>query len=147
MRIRRIDPYRFYSTAELREVLRGSIKIDTLKDYGLVGLAAGYWGGNVIFAIDRYCRTLITERGPCSSGKEQEHGAIIEKEDHLEDRKMAGHRRTRQLEHPQRRDALLAPGGRRGKLETLVSEYDRLRAEAEQEMAPGVRSGRGRDQG
>ncbi len=74
---RRIDPYRFYSSEELREVLKGRIKIETLKDHGLVGLAAGYWGGNVIFAIDRYCRTLMTERARGASGKEAQR-AIFE---------------------------------------------------------------------
>ena len=62
MSIRRIDPYRLYSTEELQEVLHGSIKIQTLKRYGLVGFASGYWGSNIIFAINRYWRKLLSER-------------------------------------------------------------------------------------
>ncbi|MCA9428829.1 MAG: hypothetical protein KC994_27365, partial [Candidatus Omnitrophica bacterium] len=74
-----IHPNRFYSTEELRQILHGRIKIETLKAHGLAGLAKDYWGQNIIYAINRYWHTILAERGLCRPREEARHGAIFEK--------------------------------------------------------------------
>ena len=58
-----IIPNRFYSADELGHILCGKVKIETLRACGLVGFASGYWGYNVIDAINRYCENRFRQRG------------------------------------------------------------------------------------
>lgn len=61
---RQIDPHTIYATSELETILKGSVKIETLREHGLVGLpGAGYWGGNAVEAMDTLCKSLQRQRG------------------------------------------------------------------------------------
>jgi len=54
--MRRIDANTIYSAEEVGELLKGAVKISTLRRAGLVGMpGGGYWGRSVIQAIDRIC--------------------------------------------------------------------------------------------
>src|SRR3989304_9315598 len=52
-----IQPNRFYSTDEIREVLHGRVKVDALRASGLVSVGNGYWGQNVIDSLNRHCES------------------------------------------------------------------------------------------
>ena len=54
--MRKVDRDAFYSAGELKGILRGHVSLDSLRGHGLVGLAGGYWGGNVIEAVNAYIR-------------------------------------------------------------------------------------------
>jgi hypothetical protein len=58
-----IDPHRFYEPGELEKIVHGRIKLETLRKYGLVGLARGYWGQNIIDALNRFCQSKSSQRG------------------------------------------------------------------------------------
>ncbi|MCA9430659.1 MAG: hypothetical protein KC940_09150, partial [Candidatus Omnitrophica bacterium] len=47
---------------EVGDLLRGRVKLKSLKRFGLVGLSRGYWSNTLISALDRYCRTIGIER-------------------------------------------------------------------------------------
>ena len=54
--MRRIDANTIYSAEEIGELLKGAVKLQTLRRAGLVGLpGGGYWGKSIIAAIDRLC--------------------------------------------------------------------------------------------
>jgi hypothetical protein len=77
--MKKIDPTAIYESEELKEILRGVVKVETLREFGLVGLPGkGYWGQNVVDALTNYCNHLIRQRGT---------GKVIEKEDHLDAKK------------------------------------------------------------
>lgn len=78
----RVDPFTFYETEEVRSILRGRIKIDTLRAHGLRGLSNGYWGGNLIDAIDRFCVSITyVERGTGTFSEEEVRHAIFDNSD------------------------------------------------------------------
>lgn len=54
--MRKVDRDAFYSGEEIKEILRGHVSLDALRKHGLIGLASGFWGGNVIEAVDSYIR-------------------------------------------------------------------------------------------
>lgn len=55
----RIDPQTLYTTAELRELLAGHVSIPTLRRFGLKGLSGGYFGANVLSALETYTRDRL----------------------------------------------------------------------------------------
>lgn len=72
-----IDPHAIYDQSELRELLRGVVKIERLRRYGLVGSpGCGYWGRNIIDSLNEYWDHLARQRG---TGK-------VKKESHLEEK-------------------------------------------------------------
>jgi len=74
-----IDPATLYEAEELHEILHGFVKVEKLREFGLVGLPGkGYWGQNVIDSLTNYCNHLVRQRGT---------GKVIEKENHLEPKK------------------------------------------------------------
>ncbi len=73
--MKRIEPTAIYKTAELQNLLKGFVSLETLRVYGLVGSPGqGYWGQNVVDAINNYWYDLVRQRG---TGK-------VRKEDHLD---------------------------------------------------------------
>ncbi len=54
--MRKVDRDAFYSAGELKGILRGHVSLDSLRGHGLIGLAAGFWGGNVVEAVNSYIR-------------------------------------------------------------------------------------------
>lgn len=74
----RIDPTTLYDKQELQSLLKGVVKIETLRSFGLVGAPGkGYWGGNVIDALNRYWDNLVHQR---------DTGKVSGKENHLEEK-------------------------------------------------------------
>ena len=61
--MRKIDPYTFYDSIELERALQGRVKIETLRQFGLVGLSRGYWGQNIIDTLNRLCNVQLYQRG------------------------------------------------------------------------------------
>ena len=124
-----IHPYRFYSTSELKPLLKGRIKMEELRKHGLKGFAAGYWGKNVIDAINRSCGRLGSERALCSSQLKEEDNeitAIFEKEVDGKDRSILGYRTARELEDSGSRSGVQFTGDVSRNVESFLSEYDRL---------------------
>ncbi|MCA9450317.1 MAG: hypothetical protein KC931_24555 [Candidatus Omnitrophica bacterium] len=78
-RSREIQPDRFYDTPELEQFLKGRIKVEELRKYGLRGFASGYWGANVIFALNRYCSMIGNIVVHRASTKETNDGTFFEK--------------------------------------------------------------------
>ena len=69
----RIEPNTLYGTYELKKLLKGFVSLDTLREYGLIGLPGkGYFGKNIVDSIDRYCYSRNCQRGMVD-GKEQNH--------------------------------------------------------------------------
>jgi hypothetical protein len=69
-----IKPNTIYSTEELQQILKGSIKIRALYSYGLKALPGkGYWSNNVIDSIDRYFDNAVCQRVTNGIGKEINH--------------------------------------------------------------------------
>lgn len=92
--VKRIDPTTVYRSEELHELLRGFANIETLRQYGLVGSPGqGYWGQNVIDAINNYWYFLVRQRG---AGK-------VRKEDHLDQEDHALFENREELLQSQRR--------------------------------------------
>lgn len=136
----RIDPDGLYTGEQAEAVLKGFIGLETLrKKGGLRGLPNGYFGSALLSALHVYCGTIWAERGPCSSGKENEHGTIFEKADHLENKRLAPCRLQGELESNGKDKPIhSSPGG--GEVETLVSDYNRLREEAKATLVSRRRS-------
>lgn len=60
---KRVDPNAIYTSDELHEILRGFVKIETLRRYGLMALpGAGYFGRNILDALDACCRGERVDR-------------------------------------------------------------------------------------
>lgn len=61
--MRTIDPNTIYSAKEVREIIHGVVKLETLREKGgLVSLpGAGYWGADLISAIN----TMQEQRRRC----------------------------------------------------------------------------------
>jgi len=54
--VRKIDETTIYEAKELCDLLKGAVKLQTLRRAGLVGMpGGGYWGKSIIQAIDRLC--------------------------------------------------------------------------------------------
>jgi len=118
----RIDPTTLYEAEELRSRLKGFVSLETLREWGLAGSPGrGYWGQNVIDALDRYWHNLVRQRG---AGK-------VRKEDHLDPK-----------DHPlfEKREALLESGefhpSFRG-TKPLESERTRFRRQLSARKIPG----------
>ena len=59
----RVDPTTLYTTDELRSLLKGFVSLETLKKYGLAGSPGrGYWGQNVVDALNNYWHHLVRQR-------------------------------------------------------------------------------------
>ena len=123
MTTRHIEPNRLYSTQELRGILGGSLKLDTLRAHGLVGFASGYWGENIIYAINRYWRKLLHERGALST---QEVGDAAILENQIDHRSSESGSDPKRLEGPRQRSSLQPEGTLAGEVESLLSEYDQI---------------------
>jgi hypothetical protein len=82
--MRRIDLTTFYTTNELRDILRGIVSLETLRVYGLVGSpGSGYWGQNVVESLNRYWNHLSCKRGMGKVNREKhldENPRIIAKQ-------------------------------------------------------------------
>ena len=77
--MKRIDPTALYEGKELQDLLRGVVNVDTLRQHGLVGSPGrGYWGQNVIDALNDYWQYLARQRGAGKVRKE----VHLDREDH-----------------------------------------------------------------
>jgi len=122
----RVDSNWFYSAEELKEILNGRIKVETLKAHGLVGLASGYWGENVIFAINQYWRTLVLERARGASGKEAQREIFENQGPELLDRREAKRLYSNGSEaHAERRTRVQASGSDSRSLESQSDLFER----------------------
>ena len=92
----------FLKTVELKGLLKGKIKLERLvRDFGLSGLAKGYWSNAVIVALDRACGILPAERGQgASENQEVSHGKICDKKGKNQNRRLLGHSAETQLYYP-----------------------------------------------
>jgi hypothetical protein len=69
--MKKIDPTTLYETPEIKGILLGFVKLETLRQFGLVALPGkGYWGKAVIDALNRYCHNVCCQRGGVDGGKE-----------------------------------------------------------------------------
>ncbi|MCE7906898.1 MAG: hypothetical protein DYH02_00905, partial [Candidatus Omnitrophica bacterium COP1] len=81
--MKRIERDVFYCGDEIKEILRGHVSLEALRAHGLVGLASGFWGSNVIDSIDAYIRsrgrTLDNEEQPtrASNGARSTRGKHV----------------------------------------------------------------------
>ena len=76
--MRQIDPHTLYDSDELRTLLKGVVKIETLRAFGLVGSPGkGYWGTNMIDALNQYWDNLARQR---------DTGKVVGKENHLDEK-------------------------------------------------------------
>lgn len=76
LKMKTIPPQTLYETQELRDLLRGVVKIETLRKFGLVGSpGSGYWSKNIVDALNNYWDNLARQRGT---------GKVADKENHLE---------------------------------------------------------------
>ena len=78
----KIDPHSFYDHNELEEILRGRVKVETLRQFGLVGLSRGYWGQNIIDALSKFCNHLSRQRGVRE--KEDDHEFFEKRKEYLQ---------------------------------------------------------------
>lgn len=72
--MKKIDSTTLYTGQELKDILHGFVKMDVLRQFGLVGSpGAGYWGRNVIDSLNRYWDNLACQRGMGkATGKEKD---------------------------------------------------------------------------
>ena len=70
-----IDPNGLYTGEELAELLRGFAKLETLREYGLVGLPGrGYLGSNVLDALRTWCESHKNRLG-CNATRAKPAGS------------------------------------------------------------------------
>ena len=87
----KIDPHTLYDSKELKEILHGFVKLESLREFGLVGLPGkGYWGQNVIDSLTKLCQHLACQRG---TGKV--------KENHLDKKPEFFEKRSEQIQNRQ----------------------------------------------
>jgi hypothetical protein len=114
--MKRIDPTTFYTTKELRDILRGFVSLETLRVHGLVGSpGSGYWGQNAVDSLNRYWDHLSCQRG---MGK-------VEKEKHLDEESKVFDIRNTEIQNGQVHSAPGNPQpleGQRQKFRRLVSK-------------------------
>ena len=47
--MKRIDPYGIYSAEELKEIIKGHVSVEHLRQFGLVGCPGGGYLGQIVF--------------------------------------------------------------------------------------------------
>ena len=124
-----IDPNAIYEAEELAALLRGHVKVETLREHGLVGLpGSGYFGGNVVDAIRNYCSSHGRQRGArADARKDSGNDSFIENGnagDRRLDHRTAG--RKVQDQGAKRDDAIHAVPGGQHPLETQRDKLRRL---------------------
>ena len=125
--MRKIDPTTLYSTKELREILRGVVSVNHLRQYGLTGSpGSGYWGQNVIDSLNHFWDHLVRQR---STGK-------VGKENHLVSKKPKRNEVQNRTIHTQS-----------GKPRAMESERERFRRLVSEDSVPCQGSKRGRKNG
>ena len=128
----------FLETEELRELLKGRIKLENLvQEYGLRGLAKGYWSNAVILALDRACGILPDERDQgASDKKEVSHGEIFDKKGRNQSRRVLGPTAATQLRSSgsncRNRRSQVFPLGNGSR--SVESQLERLDRKASQEV-------------
>jgi hypothetical protein len=61
--MKEIHSHAIYTSDELNDLIKGFVKITTLRKHGLVGSpGSGYWGNNIIDSIENYWQYLSRQR-------------------------------------------------------------------------------------
>ena len=124
--MQRIDPTTLYDAKELHEILRGVVKLETLRQYGLAGSpGSGYWGQNVVDSLNNYWDHLVRQRGT---------GKVIGKENHLDSKNQSRNEVQNRQVHTQP-GATRTMEGQRERFRRLVSENPIQRQRSEQGRA------------
>jgi len=111
--VRRIEPTAIYASDELKEILRGCVKVETLREFGLIGSpGSGYWGRNVVDSLDKYWDHLACQRGT---------GKVMRKENRL----VANKAKRSKVQD----GAVHAPRGEAGKVESERKRFQWLVSE------------------
>ena len=96
--MRHIDRDAIYSRDEVKEILKGVVKISNLQRFGFVGSpGAGYFGGNLLDSLTRYWDHLRKRAGAMvdtekGNDHDQEEQSLF---DNTEDQNGPGHNRSR----------------------------------------------------
>jgi hypothetical protein len=131
-------------TDEAKELLKGRIKLEKLVgEYGLTGLAKGYWSNALIWALDRACGILSSERSQgASEEQEVSHGEIFDKEGSNQSWRILGPATTTQLRRSgsnprNRRSQVLPLGNGTRSVESQLERLDRKASEEVQSQVVG----------
>jgi hypothetical protein len=129
-------------TEEVQELLKGRIKLEKLvQEHGLTGLARGYWSNALIWALDRACGILPSERGQGASEKQEvSHGEIFDKEGSNQSWRVLGPATTTELRRsrgkPRNGGSRVFPLGKGTR--SVESQLERLDRKASEEVQSQV---------
>jgi len=125
---RKIHPNQIYSAEELSCILRGSIKIETLRQHDLIGLKSGYWGQNVIDAINEYLEYSKSQRGRTVGKVYKQDGKTKKNNSQLRRRSMDSRRSRQKIQGDRNgRNAPIHPNSASTeKMETQRERLERL---------------------